>query len=514
MKSLGRSIAGAVRGLSVRPPAPLVGPGYTSGSGWSIFGGGKANDVRLMETYGQMGTVYAIVNRLASATSAVDWHLYRKAASGKKEDRTEVTSHAALDLINRPNKFMTRQEMIETGQQHIDLTGEADLMVSKFGSLPLELWPIRPDRVTPVPDPWEFLAGYIYQCGGEMIPMEVDEIIQLRMPNPLDPYCGLGPVQSILTDIDSSRYSAEWNKNFFLNSAEPGGIVQVDKRLGDDEFREMRDRWAEQHKGVSKAHRVAILEQGAQWVDRKMTQRDMEFTSLAGLSRDKILEAFGFPKAILGIVEDVNRASFEGAEYLFEKWLVVVRLERWKLAFNNDILPMYAGGDQLEFDYDSPVPENSDQENAALTAKWDAVVKAVPLGFDAAAMLEALGLPAIPYTAPAPPQLPRDPAVIPGQIVPNNVFEMLLELGETHPVQAGETLKALLAASVDNAMRWEAVEENDDSTCQPCKDNDGKLYRNREDAYKDYPDGEHFVNCVGEEYGNHCRGYVRKRKQS
>lgn len=509
MKSLGRTIAGAVGRLSVRPPAPLAGPSSGTG-GWSMFSGGKASDVRLMETYGEVGTVFAIVNRLASATSAVDWHLFRKAASGKKEDRIEVTSHAALDLINRPNKFMTRQEMIETGQQHVDLTGEADFMVSRLGSIPLELWPIRPDRVTPVPDPWEFLAGYVYcSPGGEMVPMDVDEIVQLRMPNPLDPYCGLGPIQSILTDIDSSRYSAEWNKNFFLNSAEPGGIVQVDKRLGDDEFREMRDRWAEQHKGVSKAHRVAILEQGAQWVDRKMSQRDMEFTSLAGLSRDKILEAFGFPKAILGIVEDVNRASFEGAEYLFEKWLIVVRLERWKLAFNSDILPMYPGGDQLEFDYDSPVPENSDQENAALTAKWDAVVKAVPLGFDAPAMLEALGLPAIPYTAPV-----REPQVIPGQIAPSNVFDMLLELGEMHPAQASETLKALLAGSVDNAMRWEAVEEEDDNTCEPCQENRGKLYRNREDAYKDYPGGEGYINCVGAKFGNACRGYVRKRKQS
>ena len=501
MKSLIGSIVSAARAPSARPPAPLA---ARSSGGFSVFGNGPA-DVRLMETYAEVGTVFAIVNRLASATSAVDWHLYRKAASGNKDDRVEVSSHAALDLINRPNKFMTRQEMIETGQQHIDLTGEGDLMVSLMGSLPIELWPIRPDRVQPVPDPWEFIAGYIYTApGGERVPLETNEVIQLRMPNPLDPYCGLGPIQSILTDIDSSRYSAEWNKNFFLNSAEPGGIVQVDKRLDDDEFREMRDRWAEQHKGVAKAHRVAILEQGAQWMDRKVTQRDMEFTSLSNLSRDKILEAFGFPKSMLGIVEDVNRANAEASEYLFDKWLIVPRLERWKRAFNTDLLPMYAGGDQLEFDYDCPIPENSDQENAALTAKWNAVAAAVPLGFDAAALLEALGLPAVPFSAPAPPPAPViNPPAPPAQLPPNayawgapTVTENLIEW----------------AREIDNAMKWEAVEHEDDSTCDPCKANDGKLYRNREDAYADYPDGEHFKNCVGEEYGNHCRGYVRKRK--
>ena len=34
--------------------------------------------------------------------------------------------------------------------------------------------------------------------------------------------------------------------------------------------------WEEQHRGVSRAHRVAILEQG-KWIDRKYTMRDMQF---------------------------------------------------------------------------------------------------------------------------------------------------------------------------------------------------------------------------------------------
>jgi ATP-dependent protease ClpP protease subunit len=62
------------------------------------------------------------------------------------------------------------------------------------------------------------------------------------------------------------------------------------------------------------------------------------------------------------------------------------------------------------------------------------------------------------------------------------------------------------------ANRWVAVEHIDDNTCQPCLDNDGKLYKNREDAYADYPGGKGFVNCVGEEFGNHCRGKVAKRR--
>lgn len=61
------------------------------------------------------------------------------------------------------------------------------------------------------------------------------------------------------------------------------------------------------------------------------------------------------------------------------------------------------------------------------------------------------------------------------------------------------------------ARKWIAVEEEDDHTCEPCHENDGKLYRNRAAAYEDYPDGVGYKLCVGAEFGNNCRGMVKKR---
>jgi HK97 family phage portal protein len=518
-----KSLVGSLlNGLSNRAPVPLARVGRTNSPVPALFGAAGNDDVRLMETMGSVGTVFAIVSMLARSTASAQWHLYRKSKTGLKEDRIEVTSHAALDLINKPNKFMTLQEMIETAQQHVDLTGEADVVLSLAGKLPYEMWPIRPDKITCVPDPYDFIAGYVYRGpDGEAIPLSVNELMQIRMPNPIDPYNGLGPVQSILTDIDSAMYSTEWNKNFFLNSAEPGGVIQVDHRMEDDEYRQMRDRWGEQHKGVAQAHRVAIIEAGSQWVDRKITQRDMEFAELSTISRDKILEAFGFPKAMIGIVEDVNRANAETSEYVYTKWLIVPRLDRWRSMFNNDLLPMYAGGDGLEFDYDSPVPTNSEDEVQMLAAKWQAVAWAVPLGYDPEDILVALDLPKVKFEKPEPPPPPviAPPSQDAKGIVPSKGAE---SNEKTKPVTKDDLAILLinlsekwtpqLTAFTENAMKWEAVSHLDDNTCEPCRENDGQLYRNREDAYADYPDGKGFKNCVGAEYGNTCRCVVRKRK--
>jgi phage portal protein BeeE len=192
--------------------------------------------------------------------------------------------------------------------------------------------------------------------------------------------------------LDATRYSAEWNRNFFLNSAEPGGIIEVPHTLSDTEFSEMTARWSEQHQGVAQAHRVAILEQG-KWVDRKYSMRDMQFTELRDVSREVIREAFGFPKPMLGTVEDVNRANAEAAEVVFARWLVVPRLERIKQALNNDFLPMFGTtGQGVEFDYCSPVPEDREADAADLTAKANAASQLVAAGYDPRDVLAVVGL--------------------------------------------------------------------------------------------------------------------------
>ena len=62
------------------------------------------------------------------------------------------------------------------------------------------------------------------------------------------------------------------------------------------------------------------------------------------------------------------------------------------------------------------------------------------------------------------------------------------------------------------AKRWIAVERHDGSECKPCEDIDGTVYRNRADAYADYPGGVGYKNCIGAQYGNACRGKVQKRR--
>jgi HK97 family phage portal protein len=408
-KTLLGSLANAAARRTAEMPIPYTG---RSASKTSFFGRltGAEAQLRAMSS---VGTLFAIVDRTSNATALVEWKLWRKAKSGRDEDRVEVTAHAALDLWNKPNPFMPRQEYVETSTQHYDLTGETWWVIARASgyTIPLEMWPVRPDRMTPVPDRERFLAGYIYTSpDGEQVPLGLDEVIQIRRPNPMDPYRGLSPVLSILPDLDTARYSAEWARAFFINSAQPGGIIELPSSLDDNEFNQLRERWNEQHRGVGNAHRVAILEMG-KWVDRTISQRDMQFVELRGVTRDAIREAYGISKSALGDFEDVNRAASLTAKAWFAEQITIPRLERIKAALNHDLLPMFGPTTQgLEFDYCNPVPADPEVESTQLTARANAAAALRTAGWEPAGVLSAVGLPEIPFSGPAAaPALPSAP---------------------------------------------------------------------------------------------------------
>ena len=157
----------------------------------------------------------------------------------------------------------------------------------------------------------------------------------------------------------------------------------------------MRERWAETHKGVANAHRVAILE-NAKFVSTGFSMKDMEFVSLRGLSSEIIREAFAFPKPMLGGTEDVNKAAAWAAQVILARWLVTPRLEITREILNVWFLPMFGTlGDGYEFDFDNPVPEDREDDDRERTSKAGAVQMLTNAGAYLPDVLDAYELPAM-----------------------------------------------------------------------------------------------------------------------
>ncbi|MEV7389616.1 phage portal protein [Streptomyces sp. NPDC091215] len=443
---IGKVLAKA--GSSGEPPVPFAGRSFLRQASMEL----GADPTSYMRAYGASGTVFSIVSLLARQTAKKQWHLYRQQpqdgrrryTTGDKgsDQRTEVLKHHAMNLWHKPNDFTTGFQFRELGQTYLDLTGEDYIVVGydSRASFPMSLWQVRPDRMEPVPHREKFLAGYIYTGpSGERVPLQPNEVIQIKYPNPFDPYHGLGPVQSILVDIDAAKYSAQWNRNFFLNSATPGGVIQVDKRLSDDEWNEFTNRWRETHRGLGAAHRVAVLEQGAEWVPNAMSMKDMDFGNLRLMSRDVIREAFTIHKAILGTSDDVNRANAVTAQEHFESFLLTDRLDRWKDVLNCSYLPLFGStGEGVEMDYEDPVTSNREADALELKSKAQAAQWLVAAGYEPHAVLEAVGLPDMEVVEQATqaPALPPNWVPAPPEAEPNS------------DEQADAALKALIERQI------------------------------------------------------------------
>ncbi|MET0916706.1 MAG: phage portal protein [Jiangellaceae bacterium] len=348
-----------------------------------------------------------MINRTSTATAKEPWHLHRERAGATCPmpkcpcpDGVElVEKHPALVTLNAPNPFFTRQELFESGQQHVDLTGEGWLIVSYLGKMPAELWVTRPDRMVVVTSPTDFLLGYIYLSpGGAEVPLKREQVLSQRMPHPMDPYRGLGPVQTIISQIEGSEASAEWNTSFFRNGARPGGIVKLTRRMQDKEFNKLVERWNSNHRGPGNAGRTAFLEDGDYTDIKPLSMADMQFVETANLNRDTILLAYGASKFDVGVLEDVNLATATAARADFAERMTMPRLDRWQGMLNNDYLPLFPGTNlpgqpRLTLVPANPVPsdqvaQRADELNAAVI--FDKLVRT---GMDAQQAAEIAGLP-------------------------------------------------------------------------------------------------------------------------
>lgn len=480
---------------SNKAPVPYIGRAFDRRP---VLGrpGTAAQQVRQQRAAEISAAVFSIVSRTSTAAAVVPWHLHYKTrfpSSVCAYDGCDargvrwVPRHPVLTLLDQPNPFYTRHALFEAGQQHVDLTGEGWIVLDRQGTVPAEMWVVRPDRMTIVTSRREFLVGYMYHDpDGMEIPIRREDVIRQWMPHPLDPYRGLGPVQSVMSQVEGGAMSAEYNVNFYANGARPGGVVTLRSKMDDKDFDDLVARWEDSHGGIHNAGRTAFLEDGQYTAISPLSARDMQYVEAANLNRDTIMLAYGASKFDLGILEDVNRAASEAAAADFAGRMTVPRLDRWKGMLNQQLLPQF--GEALSRDYElvysNPVPRDRDADREDKQSAVTIYTTLVGTGVDPVEAAAYADMPVLTIT--------RPPIRAEAEI-------------EQDPVNR-------LAIEAENRMKYQAKAHVDGNTCQPCKDIDGKLYRNLEDVRKDFDPEGGYRDCIGAQFGNRCRcTYIRRR---
>ena len=190
------------------------------------------------------------------------------------------------------------------------------------------LWPWRPDRVqirrtAQMPNA-PLIYRYKFQNGTYTNWLPQENMFHLRGLG-LDGDIGLSPIELHKQTIGASMAMTEHGGRFFSNDATPNGVIQYPGKLADKARQNLSEGWKMEHEGLSNAHRIAILEEGAQWKETGAKMVDAQYLQLMQFSVDDIARMYKMPPhriaSLLGATNNnVENAGKEYVDYTFGPW--------------------------------------------------------------------------------------------------------------------------------------------------------------------------------------------------
>lgn len=307
----------------------------------AIFDDGiKSNTGRNVsaDTAMQSTVVFACVQIRADTIASLPLHIYKRLTPAGKE---KAIDHPLYKILHeRPNPEMTAKDFYSTMQLHLDLRGNAyaEKVFDRGGRL-TELWPITPTRVRVERDKRTQQLKYTVTLpdSGEIV-FGTDKIFHHRGLGG-DGIIGYSKIKMAKEAIGLSLATEEYGARFFGNGAKPSGILEHPGKLsGTNAKGNIRNSFENEHKGLTKAHRLLILEEGMKYHQVGLSQEDSQYLQTRNFQGIEICRIFNIPPIMVGLENKSSTyASAEQFFLSFEKHTVRPELVGWEQRFKKDL---------------------------------------------------------------------------------------------------------------------------------------------------------------------------------
>lgn len=340
----------------------------------NIYGVGGMNLIRgLFDNKGEkedmlrayQSWVYACATKRAQSVAKAKFRLFRRNAS---DDYTELDDHSALMILERPNPLETKYQYLFRTILHMDLTGDAYSYIVRDGAKRVrELWSLQPEFMTVIPNTDGTVSYYEldYGNGTPIVEFSPNDIIHYKHPSPIDPYYGASVVMAVAQSVDINDFQHNYQRNFYRRSALPPAVLESDSKLDDQTVQRLRKNFDSVYGGEENAGRTLILENGLKYKTLGVNPKDLDWLATNRYTLQEICAIFGVPPAMLGIVEDVNRANAESQEYTYAKMTVEPLLSNIDEQLTQSLIRQFVDGSKLFLQHDSTVPMDEDRKAAA-----------------------------------------------------------------------------------------------------------------------------------------------------
>ena len=290
----------------------------------------------------QTTAVYACVRILAEAVASLPLHVYEYQNDGGKK---LVHDHPLYYLLHdEPNPEMTSFVFRETLMSHLLIWGNAYAQIIRDGAgRVLGLYPLLPDKMEVQRDDKGNIY-YVYSRNSDENPtfkeygnikLKAEDVLHIPGLG-FDGLIGYSPIAMAKNAVGMTLACEEYGASFFANGANPGGVLEHPGVLKDPS--KVRESWNSVYRGVSNAHKIAVLEEGMKYQQIGIPPEEAQFLETRKFQINEIARLYRIPPHMVGDLDkssfsNIEQQSLEFVKYTLDPWVI-----RWEQSLQRSLL--------------------------------------------------------------------------------------------------------------------------------------------------------------------------------
>lgn len=290
----------------------------------------------------QTTAVYACVRILAEAVASLPLHVYEYQDDGGKK---LVHDHPLYYLLHdEPNPEMTSFVFRETLMSHLLIWGNAYAQIIRDGAgRVLGLYPLLPDKMEVQRDDKGNIY-YVYSRNSDENPtfkeygnikLKAEDVLHIPGLG-FDGLIGYSPIAMAKNAVGMTLACEEYGASFFANGANPGGVLEHPGVLKDPS--KVRESWNSVYRGVSNAHKIAVLEEGMKYQQIGIPPEEAQFLETRKFQINEIARLYRIPPHMIGDLDkssfsNIEQQSLEFVKYTLDPWVI-----RWEQSLQKSLL--------------------------------------------------------------------------------------------------------------------------------------------------------------------------------
>ena len=331
--------------------------------------GVKRGTSDFLQAYNELPWYRAAISKIAGSVSSIEWLGLTEDPETDQmtplNDLLEGVKHPLEIFFDQPHPFFSWQTILFLWTIHLKTVGEAFGIWDKTND-GLQIWPIVPTQISKLPTPEE--PAFILSLPTGQYPIPIDEMLWMIDPDPTSLYArGSGIAQALDDELSTDSEAAKTVRGFFEHQARPD-ILITGKGLNPEKTKRIEEEWVTKQSGFWNAFKPHFMSEVVDVQTFTQDFQSMQFVELRKYERDSIIQVFGIPPEIVGILQNSNRATIEAADLFFSRYTLTPLLNQLREAFQKQLVPKFDDTGLVEIDFISPIQEDKDYQLEVIRA--------------------------------------------------------------------------------------------------------------------------------------------------